>query len=848
MQNILKRMSSFVVAIAMCIGLASVVNVTSTRSIIADAATADSYYSGISATRGTELLGQLHDLITTTHTTYTTYGDCKEPDYVVKTDPGSSSSYVMEFYSQADISKAWDGNSAGTWNREHVWPKSLSNGLWEDINNSGKGGGADMHHIRPAEVTVNSKRGNNKFGVVSGGESISYKSYPAGKRDNSTFEPIDDVKGDVARIVMYVYTHYNKAANVGGSSNDNGYFGTLNFKDIMDASSESAAISLLLDWNRQDPVDNIEKIRNDAVFELQHNRNPFIDNENYAEAIWGSGTVTPNPGGDTTDEVTGLTLSSTSFTLSAGATKSLTVTATPSSASNAVTWSSNNTTVATVSGGVVTAKIAGTATITATSTKNTQIKATATVTVTQSSTTTPTGKTLAINGDTLDMLNSSANSGYDKYNGTHTINGYSVTTNQVMVGEYSDSKYNVLQFKKSENNTESSIKVSGNFSKIQLVIDTSYETLSNLTVMAGSTTLSPDSEQHEATGVKKDGKYDITRYTVDYNVTGSGDQTITIKNTNTFAIYAYSITLTEGSGDVGGGDSGNTGGEDNPGGNTGGDVVDPKPNPDKTDGTLAINSETLDMLNSSATSGYDKYNGTHTINGYSVTTNQVMVGEYSDNKYNVVQFKKSENGTESSIKVSGNFSKIQIVIDTSYETLSNLTVMAGSTTLSPDSEQHEATGVKKDGKYDITRYTVEYIVTGSGVQTITIKNDQTFAIYAYSITLTEGSGNTGGGNTGDSGNTGSGDNNPGGNTGGETNSNLELFSAAVSNIVYVGSYKDRLESLNNAIIAYSRLNESEKLSALEDVWILIRAIDEFNGFIRDLNKEAQTTNSALMGG
>ena len=78
---------------------------------------AAAYYAPITATSGTELLGQVHDLITETHTHYTSYGDCSTPSLVKQTDPGSSSSYVMEFYSQADIASTWGSGAVGTWTK-----------------------------------------------------------------------------------------------------------------------------------------------------------------------------------------------------------------------------------------------------------------------------------------------------------------------------------------------------------------------------------------------------------------------------------------------------------------------------------------------------------------------------------------------------------------------------------------------------------------------------------------------------------------------------------------------------------------------------------------------------------
>ena len=387
MQKILKSISSVLLAIVMCLGITVVVNRTVTETIVADAATVQAYYSPITADSGTQLLGQLHDLMVSTHETYTSYTDCKTPDKVMKTDPGTASNTVRDFYTQEDISSTWNGNAAGTWNREHVWCQSLSNGLWGE-----NGGGSDMHHLRPSEVRLNGTRGNHTFGEVggaSGGTAAYYKDtsgkdkYIGGYISGDTFEPMEWARGDVARIVMYVYMHYNSAKNVGGSSSDRGYFGNLTFTKIMTPNNEADAIKLLLKWNKEDPVNEIETTRNEAVYELQGNRNPFIDHPEYADAIWGDGKVTPTPGGDPSTTLTGLTISPSTLSLTAGQSGNLTVTATPSTASNEVNWTSSNPSVATVSNGTVTAKAAGSATITATSTSKNSISATAKVTVTE---------------------------------------------------------------------------------------------------------------------------------------------------------------------------------------------------------------------------------------------------------------------------------------------------------------------------------------------------------------------------------------------------------------------------------------------------------------------------------
>ena len=121
MNKVIKTVSSIFLSLALCLGTLAV---AFTGRAVADAATADTYYSGITATGGDELLGQVHDLITKTHKRYSSYADCRT--YGSTTDPGSGNNTVLEFYTHIDIANSkWD--VSGGWNREHVWAKSLSN-------------------------------------------------------------------------------------------------------------------------------------------------------------------------------------------------------------------------------------------------------------------------------------------------------------------------------------------------------------------------------------------------------------------------------------------------------------------------------------------------------------------------------------------------------------------------------------------------------------------------------------------------------------------------------------------------------------------------------------------------
>lgn len=159
------------------------------------------------------------------------------------------------------------------YNREHLWAQS-----WTNSDNTEK---TDLHHVFPTDGYVNNQRGNYPFGEVS---SPTYTSGNGGKLGPNTvngyngivFEPVDEYKGDIARALMYVSVRYY--------SEDSGWsteYGMTNKSVIKDW-----AIAMLLDWNDNDPVSDKEIARNEAVYDIQHNRNPFIDNSDYAHMIW----------------------------------------------------------------------------------------------------------------------------------------------------------------------------------------------------------------------------------------------------------------------------------------------------------------------------------------------------------------------------------------------------------------------------------------------------------------------------------------------------------------------------------------------------------------------------------
>ena len=167
------------------------------------------------------------------------------------------------------------GNYSGEgdcYNREHLWPQS-----WFNEKTPMK---SDFFHIVPTDGYVNGKRSNYAFGEVGNVEWSSTNGSKLGKCtypgfNGTVFEPIDEYKGDIARSMFYMTVRYY--------GEDSGW-------DSSDMTNKCTikqwALNMLLEWHRSDPVSQKEIDRNEAVYDIQHNRNPFIDNPEFAEMIW----------------------------------------------------------------------------------------------------------------------------------------------------------------------------------------------------------------------------------------------------------------------------------------------------------------------------------------------------------------------------------------------------------------------------------------------------------------------------------------------------------------------------------------------------------------------------------
>ncbi|MBT2398625.1 endonuclease I family protein [Streptomyces sp. ISL-100] len=225
----------------------------------------DTYYADAIGKSGSALKGALNTIIS--NQTKISYSAVWTALMKTDQDPANSSNVIL-LYSGTSRSKSLNGGDVGDWNREHVWAQSHGS------FGTSTGPGTDLHHLRPADVQVNSTRGNKDFDL--GGSAVS--GAPGSYTDSNSFEPRDAHKGDVARMILYMAVRYE---------------GTDGWPDLEanDAINGSVPyhgrLSVLKQWNDADPPDAFERNRNEVIYSTyQYNRNPFIDHPEWVEAIW----------------------------------------------------------------------------------------------------------------------------------------------------------------------------------------------------------------------------------------------------------------------------------------------------------------------------------------------------------------------------------------------------------------------------------------------------------------------------------------------------------------------------------------------------------------------------------
>ncbi|WP_269222382.1 endonuclease [Flavobacterium sp. IMCC34518] len=200
------------------------------------------------------------------------------------------------------------------YNREHIIPQSVFNSATPMVS--------DAHFITPTDGKVNGQRSNYPHGTVGTATWTSLNGSKLGSSSVSgytgtVFEPINEFKGDIARMYFYFATRYENTVS--------GYSYAM-FNGTSNQVFTTAFLNLLLTWNTQDPVSAREIARNNAIYTKQNNRNPYIDHPEYVQAIWGGTTpvsdtqapTTPSSLAVTTKTATSVSLSWTASTDNVG--------------------------------------------------------------------------------------------------------------------------------------------------------------------------------------------------------------------------------------------------------------------------------------------------------------------------------------------------------------------------------------------------------------------------------------------------------------------------------------------------------------------------------------------------
>lgn len=241
----------------------------------------DSYYQSIQGLRQSELKTALWQLI--------------QPSFVPSYG-GKGEGYTWWAFTQTDVMA--DGAVCDRYSMKHYEfngqnavegmniEHSFANSWWgHTINNAY----CDLHHLYPSDAEANMRKSNNPIGIVDDkiaydngvtriGRSTSYRA------DSliTVWEPADEWKGDFARTYFYMATCYEDYADQWQTTE-----GLLMVERNRYPTLRRWVLDLLREWNREDPVCEIERKRNNSVQQIQGNRNPFIDHPELAEYIWG---------------------------------------------------------------------------------------------------------------------------------------------------------------------------------------------------------------------------------------------------------------------------------------------------------------------------------------------------------------------------------------------------------------------------------------------------------------------------------------------------------------------------------------------------------------------------------
>lgn len=260
------------------------------------------YYDGTAGLTGYALKTKLRDIISVKNINWN-YGDL--PNLYNQTDldkyydhgPGNTT-ILLDIYSEipfgadayeytsANLISSSGGEGLG-YNREHAVPQSTFDSNYPMYS--------DLHFVIPTDAKINQLRSNYPYGVgnstvhhtFSNTSKIANSAIPNYVYTNRVYEPINEFKGDIARMLLYFAVRYEeKLPSFNYSTNINPAIDRSPLDGTAERAFDPAYISMLLQWNLQDPVSQREIDRNNAIYAIQNNRNPFIDNPQWVNDIW----------------------------------------------------------------------------------------------------------------------------------------------------------------------------------------------------------------------------------------------------------------------------------------------------------------------------------------------------------------------------------------------------------------------------------------------------------------------------------------------------------------------------------------------------------------------------------
>lgn len=261
------------------------------------------YYNGTAGLSGYALKSKVHDIISEKNINWH-YGDLT--NYYNQTDldkyydhGAANTTILLDMYSEIpagpDVYEYTTANIIGSasaegqgWNREHMMPQSTFYSNYPMYS--------DLFFVVPTDARINQLRSNYPYGIsnstihhtFTNTSKIANSAIPGWSYTGRVYEPINEFKGDVARSLLYFAVRYEgKLGTFNFNNNTNPASDTNPLDGTEERSFDPAYLAMLLQWHAQDPVSQREIDRNNAVYAIQKNRNPFIDNPSWVNAIWG---------------------------------------------------------------------------------------------------------------------------------------------------------------------------------------------------------------------------------------------------------------------------------------------------------------------------------------------------------------------------------------------------------------------------------------------------------------------------------------------------------------------------------------------------------------------------------